>query len=72
MLFRITKTKFDSIFKNIVRIIFYLLNFLDNENMKRVKSLPLMEVYGSFHIRLTVDVTDLNEIIFFRFFINNK
>ena len=31
-----------------------------------------IHVYGSFHIRLTVDVVDLNEIIFFRFFINNR
>ena len=29
-------------------------------------------IYGSFHIRLTVNVADLNQIIFFRFFINNK
>ena len=29
-------------------------------------------IYGSFHIRLTVDVADLSEIIFFRFFIHNK
>ena len=28
--------------------------------------------YGAFHIRLTVDGADLNEIIFIRFFINNK
>ena len=34
--------------------------------------LNAQDIYGSFHIRLTVDVADLNEIIFLRFFINNK
>ena len=47
---------------------------VDVTNPRRVygENLYIVSTYGSFHIRLTVDVADLNEIIFFRFIIHNK
>ena len=41
-------------------------------NLFKAQGINSFSAYGSIHIRLTVDVADLNEIIFFRFFTNNK